>query len=280
MIAAPASPDSRSVAGRCSDACEAARPGADRPGRFLAHQEVERGCRGGGRAARSAVERTFRIFEREAAGYEAWYATQRGRRVDEAERGLIGWLLAELPVSHVVLDDGCGTGHFAAALSAGGRNVFGLDRSPAMLAEARHLLASAPLVLGDAQRLPVRERAVDVTLLVATLEFLDDPDAALAEAVRAARHGVAVVAFNRWSRGGLSRRLGKERASPILGVARDYSRRSLRRALVRAAGTRLRGIRWASTLFPAGLWRARRRVAVGGDVLGMVALLADAAQGC
>ncbi|MEW6268040.1 MAG: methyltransferase domain-containing protein [Thermodesulfobacteriota bacterium] len=216
---------------------------------------------------------TVPVFEREAARYEAWYATPSGRRIDEAERSLIDWLLSDLASSRVVLDVGCGTGHFTGWLAEGGRTAIGLDRSPAMLAEARRRLPAAPLVLGDAHRLPLRDRSVDVALLVATLEFLDDPHAALAEAARVARHGVAVVALNRCSLGGMSRRWGRQRTSPILGIARDCSRRSLRRGLIEAAGSRLADVRCRGTLFPDGLWRCRLATTFGGEVLGMVAEL-------
>ena len=78
---------------------------------------------------------SWRIFERAAEGYEAWYATARGRRADEAERALLAWLLAPFADARSVLDVGCGTGHFAAWLRSRALDVVGLDRSPAMVAE-------------------------------------------------------------------------------------------------------------------------------------------------
>lgn len=119
----------------------------------------------------------------------------------------------------------------------------------------------------------MRAAAVDVALFVTTPEFLEDPCTALSEAVRIARRGVAVVALNRWSVGGLSRRWGPQARRPLLGRARDYSIASLRAMLRAAAGERLREIRWASTLFPDGLWKLRAQIPLG-DVIGMAALLA------
>jgi len=215
------------------------------------------------------------IFERAAEGYEAWYATGRGRRADEAERALLAWLLAAFADARSVLDVGCGTGHFAAWLRSRALDVVGLDRSPAMLAELRRHHAEIPVVVGDAARLPVRSGAVDVALLVTTLEFVERPEAALTEAVRIARQGVVLVVLNRWSLGGLSRRVGPQARRPILGAARDTSLFALRRMARAAAGERLQSLHWASSLFPDGLWAARLRVPVG-DVIGIAVALSPA----
>ncbi len=69
--------------------------------------------------------------------------------------------------------------------------------------------------------------------------------------MRVARHGVIVLALNRWSLGGLSRRYGRQRRRPLLGLARDYSIVSLRTAMACAAADRLRQVQWSSTLFPS-----------------------------
>jgi SAM-dependent methyltransferase len=216
---------------------------------------------------------SWQLFERAAAGYEAWYTTARGRRADQAERTLLEWLLAPLPDARTVLDVGCGTGHFAAWLLERGVEVIGLDRSPAMLAELRRHHRAIPVVVGDAGGLPVRSGAVDLALLVTTLEFVERPEVALGEAVRIARQGVVLVVLNRWSLGGLSRRVGPQAQRPLLGSARDASLPGLRRMVRAAAGERLRSLHWASTLFPDGLWGARSAVPFG-DVLGMAAVLA------
>jgi SAM-dependent methyltransferase len=212
------------------------------------------------------------IFERAAEGYEAWYATGRGQRVDEAERALLAWLLAPFADARTVLDVGCGTGHFAAWLRHRALDVIGLDRSPAMLAELRRHHAEIPVVVGDAGGLPVRSGAVDVALLVTTLEFVERPETVLSEAVRVARQGLVVVALNRWSLGGLSRRVGPQARRPVLGAARDVSLFALRRMARAAAGDRLQSLHWTSSLFPDGLWAARWRAPVG-DVIGMAVVL-------
>lgn len=72
--------------------------------------------------------------------------------------------------------------------------------------------------------------------------------------------------------GGLSRRWGLQARRPLLGQAWNYSLASLRASVKKAAGRRLREIRWASTLFPDGLWRIRAPIPLG-DVIGIAAVL-------
>lgn len=220
---------------------------------------------------------SWHLFERAAPRYDAWYDTPRGARVERAERALLGELLAPFPGAESLLEIGCGTGRFTAWLADEFR-VMGLDRSPAMLAVMRAQHPRIPVVLGDAHRVPLRDGAIDVVAFVTTLEFLEEPSVALAEAVRVARRGVILLVLNRWSVGGLSRRIGAQSRGALLGRARDLSLPSLRAMALEAAGARLVALPWASTLFPAGLWAARGRVPLG-DVLGMAVILAELSRG-
>lgn len=214
----------------------------------------------------------WEIFEQAADRYDAWYDTPRGQRVERAERALLDWLLDHVPDARSLLDVGCGTGRFTAWLAARPLQVIGLDRAPAMLGAMRRRHGKIPAILGDAHRLPVRAGIVDLTLFLTTLEFLEEPQIALAEAVRVSRRGVLLVALNRWSLGGLSRRLGRQARGSLLGQARDPTLFTLRAMARRAAGRRLRALSWASTLLPDGLWAARAMLPIG-DVLGMAVML-------
>jgi hypothetical protein len=114
---------------------------------------------------------------------------------------------------------------------------------------------------------------IDVGVFMLTLEFLDDPAGALAEAIRVAHLGLIVVALNRWSVGGLSRRWGPDARRPLLGRARDFTILSLRALASTAAGPRLRALRWASALLPGGLAAGPTRIPLGG-VIGLSVELA------
>jgi ubiquinone/menaquinone biosynthesis C-methylase UbiE len=206
-------------------------------------------------------------FERDAAGYEAWYTTPRGRRADRAERAHLARLLAPFATARSALEVGCGTGHFTRWLAGRLPYVVGLDRAPEMLAEARRRHARLPLVQGDAHDLPLRSRTVDLSVFITTLEFLERPSVALAEAVRVSRRGVLVLALNRWSLGGLSRRWGADSRGRRLGRARDFTPASLRALTLAAAGPRLRALRWRSALFPGDLFGGQAAIPFG-DVIG------------
>lgn len=221
----------------------------------------------------SGTPPAWQLFDRDPAGYETWYTTSRGRRADRAERALLERLLAPFPTARSALEVGCGTGHFTRWLAGRLPHVVGIDRSPTMLADARRRHRGLPLVQGDAHHLPIRSRAVDLSVFVTTLEFIEEPAQALAEAVRVARQGVLVVALNRWSVGGLSRRWGRDAQGSRLGRARDFTLASLRELASTAARPRLRAFRWASALFPDGLARMPARIPLG-DVIGITVELA------
>ena len=145
-------------------------------------------------------------FDRDARRYEEWYTTPRGQRADGAERALLERLLASFPTARSALEVGCDTAHFTGWLAIRVAHVVGLDGAAAMLTEARRRHPSVLLVQGDAHRVPMRDRAVDLGIFIATLEFAERPAVAMTEAIRIARQGVVIVALNRWSAGGLSRR--------------------------------------------------------------------------
>jgi SAM-dependent methyltransferase len=214
----------------------------------------------------------WKDFEDEAVRYEGWYITSKGQRVDRAERALLTWLLASFPSATSLLEIGCGTGHFTRWLRDIPLQAIGLDRSPAMLHELRKRYPETPAVLADAHALPFGDGTRDLVLYVTALEFLEEPTRALTEAVRVARQGVLLVVLNRWSAGGISRRWGAQRRQALLGRAHDYSLGDLRKTLTKAAGERLRELRWRSSLIPGLSWRLRLRVPLG-DVLGCAAVL-------
>jgi ubiquinone/menaquinone biosynthesis C-methylase UbiE len=218
----------------------------------------------------------WELFEKAAAGYTDWYTTRRGRRTDRAERALLAWLLTHFPSARSVLEVGCGTGHFTRWLATRSLKAVGLDRSPGMLAEMRRRAPDIPAALSDAHRLPFGDGTIDLVLYVTTLEFLDDPPRALAEAVRVAREGVILVVLNRWSFGGLSRRWGPQSRQPLLGQARDGSLAALRTLVREAAARRLRKMSWTSALLPGCPAWLLAPIPLG-QVIGLAAILTSAA---
>ncbi|MBS1263549.1 MAG: Ubiquinone/menaquinone biosynthesis C-methyltransferase UbiE [Methanonatronarchaeales archaeon] len=91
-----------------------------------------------------------------------------------------------------VLDVGAGIGSIEERLP--GYDVVGLDASWGMLLEARNR-SGAAFVQGDAETLPFANGCFDAAFFVATLQFLDDYEAALSEAHRVLRSQGKLVAL-------------------------------------------------------------------------------------
>jgi demethylmenaquinone methyltransferase/2-methoxy-6-polyprenyl-1,4-benzoquinol methylase len=95
-----------------------------------------------------------------------------------------------LPAGSKVLDLACGTADLCRELTAAGLRPVGVDRSAGMLAAAR---TSAPLVRGDALRLPVPDGSVDGIVCGFALRNFLALDPFLAECARALRPGGRVA---------------------------------------------------------------------------------------
>ena len=210
--------------------------------------------------------------EQVAAHYEAWYETQEGQRADALEKASLEKLLKRFPDAHRVLEVGCGTGHFTRWLRGIGLKPVGLDLSRAMLAEAKGP-DQLTLVQADAHRLPFGDGAFDVTAFITTLEFLENPAAALEEALRVASQGILLGVLNRFSALALQRRMKGWFRPGVYDHARFYTVGELRELLHRAASSILsrteskRGeIAWHTTLFPRWMPWKRGDLPLGGFI--------------
>ncbi|WP_154794079.1 class I SAM-dependent methyltransferase [Occultella kanbiaonis] len=102
-----------------------------------------------------------------------------------------------------VLDVGCGSGEFLAALSEVGAVVAGADPAPAMLDLARVRAPGADLRPAGFEDLPWSADSHDVVTAVNALQFADDTVDALVEAARVTRPG-GLIAIANWAEGALS----------------------------------------------------------------------------
>lgn len=198
-----------------------------------------------------------------AASYEAWYETE-GRIADEAERGLLGQLLAGWPQAQTAVEIGTGTGHFARWLASAGYRVVGIDSSAPMLGEAARR-GGVRLVRADAGALPFATAAFDVALLITILEFLPQPIRALQEAARVARLGIVLGVLNRWHPLAWQR---KRSRLALWQAAHFYSPFELARLVQQALGNRVIHITWRTTLLP-GPWPRRSSWLPLGAFIGM-----------
>lgn len=136
----------------------------------------------------------------DAASYDQWYDTPRGRWIGRRE--------AELVLAHLqprrgesLLEVGCGTGYFTRTLAAGldGR-VTGVDISPERVAYARGRDGGrASYALADACTLPFPNASFDLVMSITALCFIADEVQALREMLRVARRRVVIGLLNRHS---------------------------------------------------------------------------------
>lgn len=112
----------------------------------------------------------------------------------------LAWCLESIdwPDGALVVDVGCGPGAHLRRLASDhrGLRLVGLDLSDGMAAEA-HAGSGASAMVGDAQRLPIRDGVADRVLAMHMLYHLADIDGAVAELRRVLRPGgVLLVVTN------------------------------------------------------------------------------------
>jgi demethylmenaquinone methyltransferase/2-methoxy-6-polyprenyl-1,4-benzoquinol methylase len=96
----------------------------------------------------------------------------------------------ELPAGSLVVDVACGTGDFCRDLQSAGYRAVGIDLSAGMLLEAR---TDAPLVQGDALKMPFPAGAADGITCGFALRNVEDIGELLLEFARVLRRGGRVA---------------------------------------------------------------------------------------
>jgi SAM-dependent methyltransferase len=109
----------------------------------------------------------------------------------------LGHLLPPLTVA----DLGCGEGYLTIEASRWAKRVIAVDRSEAVLREARALahrrgVTNVTWKRGEIERVPLADASVDVALLSQALHHAQDPRRALAEAVRIVKPGGRVLVLD------------------------------------------------------------------------------------
>ncbi|HUF86775.1 MAG TPA: methyltransferase domain-containing protein [Thermohalobaculum sp.] len=131
-----------------------------------------------------------REYERLAARYDRRWAFYIGATVRETLRRMPAGPGARL------LDVGCGTGAFLAAVRAAHADarLAGVDLSPAMLTAARRRLPSdVALEVASAEALPFPRAGFDTVVSISAFHFFRAPRAALGEMRRVLRPGGTLV---------------------------------------------------------------------------------------
>lgn len=193
------------------------------------------------------------IFDEEIArNYDLWFQTPQGRYIDKREKDLIRDLV--LPRrGERLLEVGCGTGEHLALFQSSGCDVTGIDPSAPMLAMARKKLGhKVELVPGKAEDLPFSDNEFDIVSMILSLEFTDDPEKAISEAIRVCRGRVFLGVLNKCSAAALQRRVRGLLHPSIYKTARFYHVGELTR-LIRSFLPGVH-IRWGSVIFLPNGW--------------------------
>jgi ubiquinone/menaquinone biosynthesis C-methylase UbiE len=127
-------------------------------------------------------------YDAVADRFDVRYGRYRYDGVRETVLGFIG-------DAGAVLEVGCGTGHWLAAV--GGRRPAGIDPSMPMLERAQRTAPQARLVRARAEALPWRDQTFDRIFCVNALHHFSDRDRFFAEARRVLRPGGGVLTIGK-----------------------------------------------------------------------------------
>lgn len=195
------------------------------------------------------------IFDEEIANnYDRWFQTPQGRYIDRREKELILDLVAPKRGERL-LDVGCGTGEHLVLFQNSGCDVTGIDSSAPMLSIARQKLGhKVELYSGKAEDLPFSDNEFDIVSMILSLEFTDDPEKAISEAIRVCQGRVFLGVLNKFSVTALQRRVRGLFHPAIYKTAHFYHVVELKR-LIRSVLPGVH-IRWGSVIFlPNGWYR-------------------------
>jgi SAM-dependent methyltransferase len=119
-----------------------------------------------------------------------------GRWSRRVAREFVRWLA--VPAGARWLDVGCGTGAVTATILASAEPgaVVGVDPSAGFVAYARGAAGPGHFAVGDARTLPVRDGAADAVVSGLVLNFVPEPDRAIAEMTRASRGVVGAYVWD------------------------------------------------------------------------------------
>lgn len=140
------------------------------------------------------------VFDfQDARDYTQWAALQSNQWVSSMACDLMLALLKPA-AGESILDIGCGAGGGTLPLIENGLSLTGLDPSPYMLElSANRFGQRVDLFRGYAEDLPFDDNSFNHALFLTSLEFVDDPVKAVAEACRVAKDRIFIGFLNRFA---------------------------------------------------------------------------------
>jgi ubiquinone/menaquinone biosynthesis C-methylase UbiE len=199
-----------------------------------------------------------------AGEYDSWYETPVGKAYDEEEKSTVLELLPTANAGDRLLDVGCGTGHWSRFFASLRFEVVGVDISPEMIEVARSQDGpECHFEIADAGCLPFDGASFEVVTAMATLEFVADPEAAVAEMFRCAKRGGSIIVGTLNEAAPLNRDRVAKGEEPYVS-AHLFSAADLLELLIPYGRVRMRvssqesGPRWFSPLRTAQQWHSLR----------------------
>jgi SAM-dependent methyltransferase len=180
-----------------------------------------------------------------AKKFHQWIQDPRAQMIIDLESRLMFDLLAPHP-GETVLDIGCGTGQTLDRFIQHGINVTGIDPSVYMLDFAEQLIGQrADLHHGFAENLPFEDNAFNHAIFMTSLEFVEDPQKALAEACRVAKDRLFIGTLNRYAFKNIYRRVRGIFRNTIYNQARFFGVWELRQMIHELLGNV--PVKWRTT---------------------------------
>ena len=177
------------------------------------------------------------VFDFKAArAYDHWFDDPRNSFEAELECRLMLEMLQPAK-GESVLEIGCGTGASLVSLIDKGLNTTGIDPSPYMLDIALGKVGRrVDLYRGYAEDLPFDDNSFNHACFMTTLEFVDNPEKAIAEACRVAKDKIFVGVLNRYAIKGVQRRLAGIFTDTVYNHAKFFGVWELKKMIRTVAG--------------------------------------------
>ena len=179
--------------------------------------------------------------------------TSYGRYIFSRQKELILDLVAPRKGERVLGID-CGTGNYLQPFREKGCAVTGIDSSAEMLKIAQEKLGVGPeLISCNSDDLPFSDNEFDIVTLIISLELSDNPQRALAEAIRVCRDRVFIGFLNNYCLAGTQQRLKDLFGLPLNFPIRFFSHEEIKSMVHGLIGSP--AISWGSVIyFPASLY--------------------------
>lgn len=172
----------------------------------------------------------------DAQAYDRWLKKDGNQRIVDLENRLLVEMLRP-KFGDRLLDIGCGAGASLKPFLGRGIQLTGVDPSPYMLDIAKKNVGHrVDLRRASAEDLPFEDNSFDYAVFCLSLEFMEDPKKALAEACRVAKDGVFVGILNKYAWIAFQRRIRGIFMTTVYNRARFFSINEIKSLLVGLLG--------------------------------------------